>query len=73
MCELVDLEVADLFRVRIGPIQLGDLPERRWRVLTPDERAALVGILRVSTGQTAAICAFRVGRSAPYPATSNGR
>jgi 23S rRNA pseudouridine2604 synthase len=43
MCELVDLEVTDLLRVRIGPIQLGDLPERRWRVLTPDERAALVG------------------------------
>jgi 23S rRNA pseudouridine2604 synthase len=29
--------------VRIGPIALGDLPERRWRVLTPEERAALVG------------------------------
>lgn len=42
MCELVELEVVDLMRVRIGPIQLGDLPERRWRVLTPDERAALV-------------------------------
>jgi 23S rRNA pseudouridine2604 synthase len=43
MCELVELEVTDLLRVRIGPIQLGDLPERRWRVLTPEERAALVG------------------------------
>ncbi len=43
MCELVDLEVTDLFRVRIGPIRLGDLPERRWRVLTPAERAALTG------------------------------
>lgn len=43
MCELVDLDVTDLLRVRIGPIQLGDLPERRWRVLTPEERAALVG------------------------------
>jgi 23S rRNA pseudouridine2604 synthase len=43
MCELVDLEVTDLLRVRIGPIKLGDLPERRWRVLTPDERAALIG------------------------------
>lgn len=43
MCELVDLEVTDLVRVRIGPIRLGDLPERRWRVLTADERKALVG------------------------------
>ncbi|HWE46350.1 MAG TPA: pseudouridine synthase [Caulobacteraceae bacterium] len=43
MCELVDLEVTDLIRVRIGPIQLGELPERRWRVITPQERAALVG------------------------------
>ena len=43
MCELVGLEVTDLLRVRIGPLQLGDLPEGRWRVLTPAERAALVG------------------------------
>ncbi len=43
MCELVDLEVTDLLRVRIGPILLGDLPEKRWRVLTPEERALLAG------------------------------
>jgi 23S rRNA pseudouridine2604 synthase len=42
MCELVDLKVVDLFRVRVGPVRLGDLPERRWRLLTADERAALV-------------------------------
>jgi 23S rRNA pseudouridine2604 synthase len=42
MCELVDLKVVDLFRVRIGPVRLGDLPERRWRLLTAEERAALV-------------------------------
>jgi 23S rRNA pseudouridine2604 synthase len=42
MCELVDLKVVDLFRVRVGPIQLGDLPERRWRVLTQQERRALI-------------------------------
>jgi 23S rRNA pseudouridine2604 synthase len=42
MCELVGLHVVDLFRVRIGPLQLGDLPEGRWRVLTPDERAAML-------------------------------
>ncbi len=42
MCELVDLWVADLYRVRIGPLTLGDLPEGRWRPLTADERAALI-------------------------------
>jgi 23S rRNA pseudouridine2604 synthase len=43
MCDLVGLTVVDLFRVRIGPLRLGDLPERRWRVLTAEERRALVG------------------------------
>jgi 23S rRNA pseudouridine2604 synthase len=43
MCELVGLEVVDLLRVRIGPLELGDLPEGRWRALTATERAKLVG------------------------------
>jgi 23S rRNA pseudouridine2604 synthase len=43
MCELVDLKVVDLFRVRVGPVRLGDMPEGRWRLLTVVERAALVG------------------------------
>ncbi|MBI1340147.1 pseudouridine synthase [bacterium] len=42
MCELVELEVADLIRTRIGPILLGDLPEGRWRLLAADERTALI-------------------------------
>lgn len=42
MCELVGLTVIDLFRVRIGPLKLGDLPEGRWRALTPEERTALI-------------------------------
>ena len=42
MCDLVDLKVTDLFRLRIGPLRLGDLPEGRWRVLSPDERRALL-------------------------------
>jgi 23S rRNA pseudouridine2604 synthase len=42
MCEAVDLEVADLIRTRIGPLNLGDLPEGKWRHLTPDEREALI-------------------------------
>ncbi|MBX9575396.1 MAG: rRNA pseudouridine synthase [Caulobacteraceae bacterium] len=42
MCDLVGLEVVDLLRIRIGPLNLGDLPEGRWRALTPDERTALI-------------------------------
>jgi len=43
MCDMVDLEVLDLIRVRIGPLKLDNLPEGRWRMLTAEERAALVG------------------------------
>ena len=42
MCELVELEVTDLIRVRIGPLLLGDLPEGKWRHLTGAEREALI-------------------------------
>jgi 23S rRNA pseudouridine2604 synthase len=42
MCELVELAVSDLFRVRIGPLRIGQLPEGKWRVLTAGERAALI-------------------------------
>ena len=42
MCELVELEVTDLMRVRIGPLSLGDLAEGKWRALAPEERAALI-------------------------------
>lgn len=42
MCDLVELEVSDLLRIRIGPLQLGDLPEGRWRPLTREERDALI-------------------------------
>jgi 23S rRNA pseudouridine2604 synthase len=42
MCELVELEVVDLVRVRIGTLQLGDLREGKWRHITPEERNALV-------------------------------
>jgi 23S rRNA pseudouridine2604 synthase len=43
MCELVELKVVDLFRVRVGPLDLGDMPEGRWRPITPDERERLIG------------------------------
>ncbi|WP_421729290.1 pseudouridine synthase [Brevundimonas sp.] len=43
MCEMVDLEVIDLIRVRIGPIRLDGVPEGQWRMITAEERKALVG------------------------------
>jgi 23S rRNA pseudouridine2604 synthase len=43
MCDLVGLTVTDLFRVRVGPLRIAGLPEGRWRVLTAEERSALVG------------------------------
>jgi 23S rRNA pseudouridine2604 synthase len=43
MCQLVDLKVVDLFRTRVGPVTLGDMPEGKWRHLTAAERAALTG------------------------------
>ncbi|HRE45585.1 MAG TPA: pseudouridine synthase [Terricaulis sp.] len=42
MCELVDLAVTDLLRIRIGPLNLGDLPEGQWRALGPEEREAII-------------------------------
>lgn len=42
MCELMELRVMDLLRVRIGPLGLADLPEGKWRVLTPAEREAMI-------------------------------
>jgi 23S rRNA pseudouridine2604 synthase len=32
----------DLVRIRIGPLRLEDLPEGQWRLLTSEERAALI-------------------------------
>ncbi|MNY71939.1 Ribosomal large subunit pseudouridine synthase F [compost metagenome] len=42
MCEMVDLEVVDLLRIRVGPIHLNNLPEGRWRMITNEERDALI-------------------------------
>ena len=42
MCDLVELRVYDLYRTRIGPLELGSLREGKWRTLTPKERAALI-------------------------------
>ena len=43
MCEMVDLQVIDLIRVRIGPIRLDGVAEGQWRMITAEERKALVG------------------------------
>lgn len=42
MCSLVDLEVKDLVRVRIGSIKLATLPSGKWRQLTSAERSSLL-------------------------------
>jgi 23S rRNA pseudouridine2604 synthase len=42
MCELVELKVVDLFRTRVGPLTLGDMPEGRWRHLSKEERGLLI-------------------------------
>ena len=46
MCQLVDLHVLDLLRIRIGPLSIGSLPEGKWRALTPDERKRLISAAR---------------------------
>lgn len=38
MCELVGLEVLSLLRLRIGNIELDDLPEGKWRFLSSEEK-----------------------------------
>ncbi len=38
MCELVNLKVTGLKRVRIGKVRLGNLPEGQWRYLEEGER-----------------------------------
>ncbi|MDZ4322392.1 MAG: rRNA pseudouridine synthase, partial [Phenylobacterium sp.] len=42
MCDLVGLSIIDLYRLRIGPLKVGDLPEGRWRPITAREREALI-------------------------------
>ena len=42
MCKLVGLTVVDLYRIRIGGVEIGDLPEGKWRALTDEERNSLI-------------------------------
>jgi len=44
MCELTGLNVIDLLRVRIGSLELGNLPEGMWRPLNSDERESLISL-----------------------------
>jgi 23S rRNA pseudouridine2604 synthase len=37
MCNALGLSVVNLQRVRIGNLHLGDLPEGKWRLITPNE------------------------------------
>ena len=46
MCDLVSLNVVDLHRIRIGPLEIGELPEGGWRTLTPSERAQFLSSSR---------------------------
>lgn len=61
MCSLVHLRVADLQRVRVGPVALGNLPEGKWRPLSHKERAALIA---ASVGAAAGA---KTARQAPAP------
>jgi len=36
MCQLVELNVTELKRVRIGKLALGTLPEGKWQIISPD-------------------------------------
>ena len=42
MCDMCELRVTDLYRVRIGSLRIGNLPEGQWRYMTPEERAELI-------------------------------
>ena len=61
MCSLVHLRVADLQRIRVGPVELGNLPEGKWRPLSHKERAALIA---ASVGKAAEA---KSAKKAPAP------
>lgn len=42
MCDLIDLKVVDLFRTRIGPLDLGDSP----KAAKGDPRSSLMALSR---------------------------
>lgn len=70
MCELVGLVVVDLHRIRIGPLELGDLPEGKWRALTAEERASLISS---ASAEASAHPSASASGSAARPASSRSR
>ena len=44
MCELVGLEVQSLIRIRVGHLELGDLPQGQWRRLSEAEIQKMIQI-----------------------------
>lgn len=50
LCRRFGLNVVDLFRIAIGPLEIGDLPEGCWRVVRADElkRLRVVGVAPAS-------------------------
>jgi 23S rRNA pseudouridine2605 synthase len=65
LCASLGLPVDKLVRVRLGPVQLGDLPPGAWRALTPTE----LGVLRRAAGLTPA----RAGGAAAKARRSRAR
>ena len=43
VCHAVGLDVSDLYRVAVGPLELGAMPEGRWRLLSPQEIGEILG------------------------------
>lgn len=52
MCQKLDWYLVDLQRVKIGPLELGDLAEGEWRHLTNDEIVQLKNALTSHADQT---------------------
>src|SRR4030095_241415 len=50
MLEWAGLKVKRLVRVKMGPLELGELPSEKWRVLTPKELSALRRAVKLSDG-----------------------
>ena len=48
MCEALQLDVARLRRISVGPVKLGMLQPGEWRELTPNEVDTLKGVTRAS-------------------------
>lgn len=51
MCDLVGLKVVDLYRRRVGVLELAGLPEGKWRPISAKERAALIAGANAGRGE----------------------